>query len=121
MNPIVQILDGRMIVAERSGTPYVQVSHCRLPGQQARALQLRPGIDAQRTDVTDAETVSVLMPWIVAPARRGTRRGSLQWQSGPPMSRCGTSPGAPAERVLRDDEDPSTFYWPTTIEFAYPG
>lgn len=28
--------------------------------------------------------------------------------------------GRPAERVLRDDEDPCTFGWPTTFEFAYP-
>ena len=76
---------------------------------------------AQRTADPDAKTVSVLMPWIVAPARRGTRRGSLQWQNSPTISRCGTNSGRPTERVLRDDEDPCTFYWPTTIEFAYPG
>ena len=71
MSHIVQILDRRIIVAE-IGNDYVQVSRLQTTGPAGASTLTRSGIDAQHND---AETVSVLMPWIVAPARTGTRRG----------------------------------------------
>jgi hypothetical protein len=61
------------------------------------------------------------MPWIVAPAHRGTGRGSLQGRVVCICPAPGRVQGRPEECVHPDDEDPCTFYWPTTMEFAYLG